>query len=202
MRRALLIAILCGLAVPAAAQLDIFQKKPRPFLHPEGYYLVAMPRGWAGQLKPDGAFEASSSRGRDQGKLTIRMAIVARDVDTELVALNAHRELRKLPHFKDGGGGRLKVGGKPASIRSFEFDYMGNTEYTISVEELYVVSGTVLFVVHFEVMKRSLRNYALDLSVIYDSMRVAEIDATGKPTRPVRLPKRKGGSAIVPGIGR
>jgi hypothetical protein len=202
MRRALLITIVCCLALPATAQLDIFQKKPRPFLHPEGYYLVAMPRGWEGQLQADGSFAASASRGRDQGKLTIRMASVERDVDTELVALNAHRELRKLPHFKDGGGGRLKVGGKPASIRSFEFDYMGNTEYTISVEELYVVSGTVLFVVHFEVMKRSLRHYALDLSIIYDSMRVAEIDATGKPTRPVRLPKRTGGSAIMPGVGK
>lgn len=199
MKRIATVALVLTLAAPALAQMELFQKKPPPFVHPEGYYSLSLPRGWESQLRPDGTFEASATNG-DTGKLTIHRVNVERDVDTELVALNAHRELRKLPHFKDGGGGRLKIGGKPASIRSFEFDYMGNTEYTISVEELYVVSGTVLFVVHFEVMKRSFRHFALDLKKIYDSLRVADVDAEGKPIHPVR-PKKVKDPAIVPNIG-
>jgi len=185
-RHTLLVAVVVALAGLAQAQVEIFgPPKPAPFFHPKGFYAVGFPGGWSYELKPDGRLVATATRGRDKAQLTLTMTSVPKDADTENVALNAAKELRKLLHFKDGGGGRLKIAGKPASVRSFEFDYQGNTEYTITVEELYVVSGPVLFTLHFEVMKRSFPAYAGDLKSIYDSLMVAEIDAEGKPFKVV-----------------
>ena len=154
--RLLLAACTLLLALSAQAQIDaMLGKKVPPLLHPGGYYALVPPRSWSNEFTRDGQLIMQAKQ-RDQAELTITIkTLPAADADTELVALNHARALKKLPNFRDGGGGRLTIGGKPASIRSFEFDYNANTEYTISVEELYIVSGRVLVLVHFEVMKRS-----------------------------------------------
>ena len=195
-------AVVTAISGLALAQAEIFgPPKPAPFYHPKGFYALGFPGGWSYELKPNGALVASANKGMDGAQLTLAMRTVPRDADTENVALNAAKELRKLPHFKDGGGGRLKIAGKPASVRSFEFDWQGNTEYTIAVEELYVVSGPVLFTLHFEVMKRSFHNYRGDLKSIYDSLMVAEIDADGKPFKVV-APKPVKDNSEVPDLNK
>ncbi|MFH1812203.1 MAG: hypothetical protein ABIJ09_25930 [Pseudomonadota bacterium] len=189
----------------ALAQLDMEmfgQRRPPPFFHPKGYYAVEFPGGWEHKLTAQGQLVANKLAG-DRAELTITMKSVPNKVDTEMVAHNAGIALRKLPTFVDRGGGTLTVAGKPASVRSFEFDYQGNTEYTVAVEELYIVSGSVLYTVHFEVLKRSFRNFQKDLQKIYGSIIVAEIDADGQPMHPVR-PRAKASpdSIMVPGPGR
>ena len=201
-RHTLIGLVVVGLAGLALAQAEIFgPPKPAPFFHPKGFYAVGFPGGWSYELKPDGNLVAISQNGMDRAQLTVSMRSVPKDATTENVALNAAKELRKLPHFKDGGGGRLKIAGKPASVRSFEFDWQGNTEYTITVEELYVVSGPVLFTLHFEVMKRSFPSYRNDLKAIYDSLMVAEIDADGKPFKVVAPKPVKDSSGNINNVG-
>jgi hypothetical protein len=196
------IVVVIALGGLVFAQPEIFgPAKPAPFVHPKGFYALGFPGGWAYELKPNGSLVATANKGNDRAELTISMRTVPKDADTENVALNAAKELRKLPHFKDGGGGRLTIAGKPASIRSFEFDWQGNIEYTIAVEELYVVSGPVLFVLHLEVMKRSFAEYRGDLKVIYDSLMVAEIDAEGKPFK-AASPRRIKDNSGAPNINK
>lgn len=194
MKRAIIIgAVLMLWSLEAVAQVPMMGgKRPKPFTHPKGFYGVAFPRGWTYELKPNGQLVAVGGRGTDQATFTVTMSKVPAGVDPEMVALNAGRKLKKLPHFKDGGGGRLTMAGKPASIHSFEFDYQGNTEYRIVVEELYIVSGSVLYTFHFEVMRRSFPKTTKDLKMIYDSIMVAEIDADGKPFKAVRAKRVKG----------
>ncbi len=187
------------LSAVALAQLDALMRgrRPPPFVHPQGFYALEFPRSWEFELSPQNQLVARRTQ-RDRAELTVTLKKVPRDVDTEMVALNAGRALKQLPHYVDRGGGRLKVAGKAASMRSFEFDYQGNTEYTIAVEELYVVSGTVLFTVHFEVLKRSFPRFGKDLRQIYDSFQVAEIDAAGQPIAPARPKAVRRGNTIMP----
>lgn len=182
--RAIIFAMAFLITLSAQAQLeDIFGgRRAPPFAHPQGFYTVQMPRGWQAKLSKDGQLHAVKTAG-DKAELTISMSTVPMNADTEMVAFNKGRSLRKLPHYRDGGGGRLKIGGKPASIHSFAFDYQGNTEFTVAVEELYIVSGTVLFTVHFEVLKRSMPAFRKDLATFYDTLKIAEIDATGQSIR-------------------
>ncbi len=169
-------------ASPAKAQLAgiIGPRRPPPFVHPQGFYTLQLPGGWEAELNKDGDLVAHKTAG-DKAELSLKMTTVPMNADTEMVAFNKGRKLRKLPHYVDGGGGRLKVSGKKASVHSFAFDYRGNTEYTIAVEEMYIVSGTVLFTLHFEVLKRSMPRFKKDLTQIYSGLKVAEIDATGRP---------------------
>ncbi|MBN2357823.1 MAG: hypothetical protein JXR83_00115 [Deltaproteobacteria bacterium] len=197
-----IVVVAIALTGLAPAQMEIFgPPKPAPFFHPKGFYALGFPGGWSYELNKSGDLVASAQKGMDRAELTLSMRSVPKDADTENVALNAAKALRKLPHFKDGGGGRLKIAGKPASVRSFEFDWQGNTEYTIAVEELYVVSGPVLFTLHFEAMKRSFPAYRNDLKTIYDSLMVAEIDADGKPFKVVS-PKPVKDNSGVPNVNQ
>jgi len=179
------------LPTPARAQLEgiIGPRRPPPFVHPQGFYTIQLPRGWQAELDKNGDMIAHKTNG-DKAELTLRMTTVPMNADTEMVAFNKGRALRKLPHYVNGGGGRLKVSGKKASVHSFAFDYQGNTEFTISVEEMYVVSGTVLFTLHFEVLKRSMPRFKKDLMQIYSGLKVAEIDATGRAIIPRKAPKK------------
>lgn len=175
----------------AQAQLDsiIGPRRPPAFVHPQGFFTIQLPRGWQAKLDKDGNMIAHKMAG-DKAELTLRMSKVPMNADTEMVAFNKGRKLRKLPHYVDGGGGRLKVSGKKASVHSFAFDYRGNTEYTIAVEEMYVVSGSILFTLHFEVLKRSMPHFKKDLMQIYSGLKVAEIDATGQPILPQQKRKK------------
>jgi hypothetical protein len=197
-KKTLLTLLLLLLPVLAAAQLQqiLGNKRPPPFVHPQGFYAVTFPRGWDHELKPNGQMVDTATKG-DQALFTVTMESVPGDVDTEMVALNAGRKLRELPHYKDGGGGRLTIGGKPASIHSFQFNYQGNTEYQVAVEELYVVSGSVLFTIHFEVMRRSFPKFRKDLKQLYDGFAVAEIDATGHPKRKARPKSSKRKDSVI-----
>jgi hypothetical protein len=179
------------LSAGAHAQIqELFEgKRTPPTVHPKGYFALELPRGWNAEFDAKGDMLATGGSG-DVAQLRISVqTLPTADADTELVALNHSRELRKLPNFRDGGGGRLKIGGKPASIRSFLFDYNGNTEYTVSVEELYIVSGRVMIMLHFEVMKRSFANYGKDLKQIYDSLGIADMGADALPLKPATARK-------------
>ncbi|MEW5854866.1 MAG: hypothetical protein AB2A00_39180 [Myxococcota bacterium] len=172
----------------------MFQNEEPAFGHSTGLFAFTPPSGWACQQLKDGAVECRTGNGDAPGLATITHATIEGNLDAELMALNSEKALKKLPHYRRTGGGRLLLGGVKASIRSFTFDYQGNTEYTVAVEELYVVTGSKAVRVHFETMALAMPSYGGDLKALYDTFAVAEVDASGQvvtPAKPRPLNKKK-----------
>jgi hypothetical protein len=145
--------------------------------------------------------ECRTQIGSAQGVCTITHFTIPGKLDAELMAFNAEKELKKLPHYRKTGGGRLLLGEAKASIRSFMFDYQGNTEYPVAVEELYLVTGGKAVRVHFETMARAMPGYANDLRAVYDTLGLAEVDGLGQvvtPATPRNHPKSARGSKKPP----
>jgi hypothetical protein len=169
---------------PAGAQAinpaDLFGDGPLPFSHSTGLYMFIPPQGWSCQQLRDSSVECQTNNGPAPGTMRITHMTIEGDLDAELMALNAERDLKKLPHYRKSGGGRLLLGTTKAALRSFQFDYLGNTELPVAVEELYVVTGAKAIRLHFETMARSMPAYMQDLKLVYDTFGVAEVDAAGQ----------------------
>ncbi|MBI5497812.1 MAG: hypothetical protein HY904_22585 [Deltaproteobacteria bacterium] len=193
-----LLAVLAA-AVPARANdlEGMFGNSEPPFEHSTGLYAFLPPGGWNCQQQRDSSVQCQASS--TGAMLRIEHWTIEGQLDSELMAFNEERKLQKLPHFRKNGGGRLLLGDVKASIRSFVFDYQGNAEYPVAVEELYVVSGGKAIRVHFEVMARAMPSHARDLKQLYDTFGVAEVDALGQvvtAARPRNAPgQRKKGPA-------
>jgi hypothetical protein len=176
--------------------MEMFQDSEPPFAHSTGLYCLVPPPGWVCQQLRDSSVECRSNNGPQPGLLTITHQTVEGQLDSELMALNAEKNLKKLPHYQRTGGGRLLLGDVKASIRSFRFDYQANNEYPVAVEELYVVSGGKAMRLHFETMLHAMPSYMLDLKKVYDTLGVAEVDALGQVVQgaqPRNVPGRKKG---------
>lgn len=199
---------LCTLATAAAPDLlaprtahaqagevmDMMGDEGAAFVHSTGLYAMRPANSWRCNQLRDGAVECRTDSGPAQGVCTITFATIAGQLDSELMAFNEERKLKKLPHFRKTGGGRLLLGDVKASLRSFTFDYQGNTEYPVAVEELYVVSGGKAIRVHFETMAHAMPAYGMDLKQLYDTLGVAEVDDNGtvvQPAEPRSAQKKK-----------
>lgn len=183
-------ALVVALGVPVGAHaqagqlMDIMQQEAPPFSHSSGLYAFTPPGGWFCQQAKGGKVECKTGKGPAPGTFVITYSTIEGRLDSELMAFNEERRLQKLPHFKKTGGGRLVLGGAKASVRSFTFDYQGNTEYPVAVEELYVVTGGKAIRLHFETMARAMPAYGGDLRQIYDTLGVAEVDEMGQVITP------------------
>jgi hypothetical protein len=201
---------LCTLGMAAAADLvaprvahaqagevmELMGEDVPPFVHSTGLYALRPAPGWRCMQLRDGAVECKTDNGPSVGVCTITYSTIAGQLDSELMAFNEERKLKKLKHFRKTGGGRLLLGDVKASLRSFTFDYQGNTEYPVAVEELYVVSGGKAIRVHFETMAHAMPSYGADLKQLYDTLGVAEVDDTGtvvQPAEPRSAQKKKRG---------
>ncbi len=192
--------VLLAVTPARAGDMDFLEGNNAPaFTHSTGLYAFLPPGGWNCRQLPDSAAECRTSNGGAPAVLTISHLTVEGQLDSELMAINTEKALKKLPHYKRLGGGRLLLGGVKASIRSFTFDYQGNTEYPVAVEELYVVSGGKAVRLHFETMTSAMPTYSGELRKVYDTFAVGEVDALGQvvnPAQPRNLPgqkKKKGG---------
>ena len=73
------------------------------------------------------------------------------------------------------------MAGSPARLEKFAYDYLGNVEYSVGVQALYLVRSTKLYVLHFESRLDQYGQYAKDLVELYGSFRPAELDEGGHP---------------------
>jgi len=183
-------------AAPAAAQdiVDLFNERPPQIMHTSGLFTFVPPNGWDCHQNKDSSVECRTNNAGAAGTLFVTHSTIQGVLDSELMALNSEKDLKKLPHYQRVGGGRILLGELKASIRSFVFDYQGNTEYPVAVEQLYVVSGSKAIKLHFETMRRTMPGYARDLKLVYDTFSVGEVDALGQVVKPAELRGQKRGS--------
>jgi hypothetical protein len=198
----LLLAAALAAAAPDARAggevLEMFNNAEPPFAHSTGLFAFLPPPGWSCQQNRDSSVECRGQNGPQPGVLTVTHQTVEGQLDAELMALNAEKQLKRLPHYQRTGGGRLLLGDVKAAIRSFRFDYQGNNEYPVAVEELYVVSGGKAIRVHFETMLLAMPHYMGDLKRFYDTLGVAEVDAMGQVVagaQPRNVPGARKGKA-------
>lgn len=168
----------------ASEMMDMMANESPAFVHSSGLYAFRPPSGWFCNQVKGGAVECRAERGPHQGSCSITYFTQQGQLDSELMAFNEEQKLKKLPHFKKTGGGKFLLGGAKASLRSFVYDYQSHTEYTVAVEELYVVTGGKAIKVHFETMASAMPAYAGDLKHLYDTLGVAEVDDTGNVVQP------------------
>jgi hypothetical protein len=188
------IAALLGTAAPAAAinPLDLLGNRPKPFIEPDGFYRVILPPGFDCRATP-GKRELRCDGTRGQRALLVLQVLdVPKSATSDLVALNEMERLKKKPHFKQIDSRREVVDGSPARFEKFSYDYLGNVEYPMGVQALYVVRENKLYVVHFESQLRFFGTYVRDLKIVYESFKPAALDEGGNPIIEDLEPKRKG----------
>jgi hypothetical protein len=172
-------------AAPAAAinPLDLMGKRPKPFVEPEGYYRVIIPSGFDCKKSKNIAkreIKCDGTRG-PQAVLYLQVLDVPPSANADLVALNEMDRLKKKQHFKHLDSARQVIDGISARMEKFTYDYMGNVEYPVGVQALYLVKKNKLFVLHFEARLDQFKAYEQDLTQLYGSFRPAPLDEGGNP---------------------
>ncbi|MBI1948896.1 MAG: hypothetical protein HYS27_24630 [Deltaproteobacteria bacterium] len=202
MRRLLLLLVaLCG--APALAQDDLnqvlFGNKPKAFIEPSGYYAVILPSGFDCVAKVARHVDCKSNRGTN-ALLTLDVLDVPASATSDIAMLNQMDRFKQKPHFKKISEGRTKVDGSPAITVAYQYDYLGNVEYTVGVQQLIMVRGGKLYLIHLETPLVSFAAHKADLEQVYRSFKPARLDASGNPIledlRPV-APKSDGSSADI-----
>lgn len=180
-RASLALASLLVFALPAAAQdMEMFfGQKPKPFIDPAGYYAVILPNGFdcearARQVKCNG------NRGV-QAALTIDVLDVPQSATADIAMLNQMDRFKEKPHFKLISKGKTKLDGQPALTTAFSYDYMGNVEYSVGVQQLILVQGGKLYLIHLETRLDQFATHKKDLQQLYGSFKPARLDAGGNP---------------------
>lgn len=185
MPRVVLVALALALALPAQAinPLDLIGKRPKPVVGPQGYYRVVIPSGFDCEEtdnKRKREVRCNGTRG-PQASLFIQVLDVPESANADLVALNEMDRLKKKPHFKHLDSRREVVDGTPARLEKFTYDYLGNVEYPVGVQALYLVRKNKLFVVHFESRLDQFGAYVKDLIELYGTFKPAPLDDGGNP---------------------
>lgn len=170
--------------------------QPKPFLEPEGYYMVVVPAGFDCDVRKRHV-ECRGNRGH-AALLTIDVKDVPASATPEIVLLNQMDRFKKKPHFKLVTKQKTMIDGTPAMTTSFSYDYLGNVEYQVAVQALYMIRSGKLFVVHFESRLDQFHSYAGDLAKLYASFKPAQLDAAGHPVFE-DLPKTIG-PAVTPDV--
>ena len=201
MMRALVVVLV--LAAPAAAQDDmnqvLFGQKPKPFIDPAGFWAAILPSGFDCEARTRHV-QCSGNRGA-QALLTIDVIDVPASATADIAMLNQTDKFKDKPHFKMIQQGKTKIDGSPAVLLDFSYDYLGNVEYSVGVEELIFVRAAKLYLVHAEIRLTEFGLYKKDLLQLYGSFKPARLDAGGNPIledlkrageKPAGLPSLKG----------
>lgn len=189
--------------LPAVAQDDLnlllFGNKPKPFIEPSGFYAVILPPGFDCDAKVPRHVQCTSNRGTN-AILTLDVLDVPASATSDIAMLNQMDRFKQKPHFKKISEGRTKLDGTPAITVAFQYDYLGNVEYTVGVQQLIMVRGGKLYLIHLETPLVSFAAHKADLEQVYRSFKPARLDASGNPIlddlRPV-APKNDGSSADI-----
>src|ERR1700710_1506297 len=150
----LAVAVLCSAftADAARAQDDLagifFGQKPKPYIDPAGYYAAILPTGFDCEAKARHV-TCKGNRGVE-ALLTIDVVDVPPSASADIAMLNQMDKFKQKPHFKLLQKGAIKVDKSPATLVDFSYDYLGNVEYSIGVEELIMVRSGKLYLVHEE----------------------------------------------------
>ena len=177
-----------------------FGQKPKPFIDPAGYYAVILPTGFDCEAKPR-KVKCTGNRGV-QATLTIDVLDVPASATNEIVLLNQMDTFKKKPHFKMLQKGNTKIDKTPAVVVNFAYDYMGNVEYQVGVEELIMVRGGKLYLVHQEMRLDQLSTHKKDLEQLYRSFKPARLDAGGNPILKDLKPAPVGNPDSLPDVDK
>jgi hypothetical protein len=178
-----LAALPCILSPPAAAQDDFAQmflgQKPKPFIDPAGYWAAILPTGFDCEAKARHV-QCKGNRGVES-LLTIDVVDVPASATADIAMLNQMDKFKAKPHFRQLQKGKIKVAGEPAMLIDFSYDYLGNVEYSVGVEELILVRTGKLYLIHEEMRLDQLAVHKKDLLQLYGSFRPSRLDAGGNP---------------------
>ena len=190
-------------SLPALAQEDLgqvlFGNKPKAFIEPSGFYAVILPAGFDCEAKVPRHVDCKSNRGTN-ALLTLDVLDVPPSATSDIAMLNQMDRFQQKPHFKKIAETRTKLDGSPAITVAFQYDYLGNVEYTVGVQQLIMVRGGKLYLIHLETPLQSFAAHKKDLEQVYGSFKPARLDASGNPIlddlRPI-APKNTGSSADI-----
>ena len=187
----------------ASAQDDesfgfLFGQKPKPFIDPQGFYAAILPTGFDCEAKAR-KVKCQGNRGV-QAQLTIDVLDVPASANADIAMLNQMDKFKTKPHFKLLQKGKIKIDGTPAVLVNFAYDYMGNVEYQVGVEEVIMVRGGKLYLIHQEMRLDQLNVHKKDLEQLYRSFKPARLDAGGNPIiedlKPTSIPDPNGESDV------
>ena len=205
MRRLCLFTLALCASLPALAQDDLngllFGNKPKPFIEPSGYYAVILPSGFDCEAKASRHVECRSNRGTN-ALLTLDVLDVPPSATSDIAMLNQMDRFQQKPHFKLIAKTQTKLDGSPAITVAFQYDYLGNVEYTVGVQQLIMVRGGKLYLVHLETPLSSFGAHKKDLEQLYASFKPARLDASGNPILEDLRPKAVKGTQTSADIER
>lgn len=200
----LLPALLIGAPLAHAEDgLDqlLFGNKPKPFIEPSGYYAVILPSGFDCEAKVSRHVECRSNRGTN-ALLTLDVLDVPESATSDIAMLNQMDRFQQKPHFKLITKSQTKLDGSPAITVAFQYDYLGNVEYTVGVQQLIMVRGGKLYLLHLETPLSTFGAHKKDLEQLYGSFKPARLDASGNPILEDLRPKAVKGSETSPDVER
>lgn len=194
-----------GGAHPARAQASnqmefLFGQKPKPFIDPAGFYAAILPNGFDCEARARHV-ECRGNRGV-QAQLTIDVVDVPASATADIAMLNQMDRFKEKPHFKQIAKGKTKLDGAPAVTTSFSYDFMGNVEYAIGVQQLIMVRGGKLYLIHFESRLDQFATHKPDLDQLYRSFKPAGLDAGGNPILEDLKPKAVENPNALPDVSR
>lgn len=176
-----LAAVLLAAASAIAANdvEHLFGQKMKPFIDPQGFYAVVFPSGFNCEARARNVECVGNRAGN--ASLIVRVVDTPASATPDIVLLNEMDRFKKKPHFKLVSKEYIKVDGSPAVVASFTYDYMGNVEYSIGVQAMYMVRQTKTYVIHFESHVGNFKLYQRDLQALYSTFKPARLDAAGNP---------------------
>jgi hypothetical protein len=191
-----------GVAAPAGAnEMEmLFGGKSKPFIDPQGFYAVVFPSGF--DCKAMARNVECTGRRQGQARLVVRVVDTPPSATTELVLMNELDQFKKKPHFKLVDKTHLTVDGSPAMAAVFTYDYMGNVEYTVGVQALYLVRQTKTYVIHFESHVGNFPTYKKDLEALYATFKPARLDPAGNPILEDLKPQKSDDPDNLPDVNK
>lgn len=205
MRRIGWLALVLLASLPASAQEELnqlfFGNKPKAFIEPSGYYAVILPAGFDCEAKVSRHVACQSNRGTN-ALLTLDVLDVPPSATSDIAMLNQMDRFKQKPHFKLITETRTKLDGSPAITVAFQYDYLGNVEYTVGVQQLIMVRGAKLYLIHLETPLASFGAHKKDLEQVYSSFKPARLDASGNPILDDLRPKAVKSSDTSPDVER
>jgi hypothetical protein len=170
------------LATPAHAN-ELFQsllgRTNKPLIDPAGFFSVVIPSGFDCQAAPR-KVTCNSNRGV-RALLTIDVVDVPASASVELFVLNQADAYKKKPHYRKLAEKKQMLDGARAVLASFTYDHLGNVEYPVGAQALYVVKSTKAYVIHYEGRADQFVVHKADLEQLYATFKTARIDAGGNP---------------------
>jgi hypothetical protein len=159
--------------------LELIGQRPKPFIEPDGFYRVVIPSGF--DCKSQKLHLECNGNRTHKAFLSIDVRTVPESATTELVMLNQMERFKKKRHFKLVKREKTKVADSSAIMATFTYDYLGNVEYPVGVQALYMVQKNKLYVIHFESQLKFFPAYEKDLVTLYESFYPSRLDAAGNP---------------------